>query len=81
MDKYDFQFEEVLNGNDSMFTYQVGFFANNIKVIQDKLYVYTVNPSSISHKRYSPEVRLSILCNIMKNKAFYEFVGHKDWGN
>lgn len=77
---YGFCFEEVPNGNDSMFTYQVGYFANEIKVISNKLYVYTFNPNSLTHKKHSSSLYLSYLKNIKKNSAFYSFIGHSDWG-
>ena len=80
VDLYGFIFEEVPNGNDTMFSYQIGYFAQNIKVIPEKLYVYTTTPNSITRKRFTSDKCLSILSNIEKNKVFYDFIGHREWG-
>lgn len=79
VDKYNMVFEEVPNGNDIMFTYLVGFFSQNIKVIPDKLYVYTLNRGSITHAKNSTPRLLSYLRNMKKQLTFCEFIGHKEW--
>ena len=79
IDNYNILFEEVPNGNDTMFSYQVGFFAKKLEVISDKLYIYTMNRKSITHRRRTSAILLSYLCNQRKQMRFSEFVGHKEW--
>lgn len=79
VESYGFRFEEVPRGNDTMFTYQVGYFSNRVRVLKDKLYVYTVNSVSISHKRLSAKLCLATLCNIYKNESFNSYIGHVEW--
>jgi glycosyltransferase involved in cell wall biosynthesis len=80
IDRYNIVFEEIANGNDVMFSFLVGYFARNIKVIPNKLYVYTMNRKSITHvKRTTPRL-LCYLCNRKKQITFCEFIGHKEWG-
>lgn len=77
--KYGILFEEVPNGNDTMFTYQVGSVCKEFSVIHDKLYIYTINPNSITHRRHTVALYLSNICNIKKNIAFYKYIGHEEW--
>lgn len=81
VNKMGFHFEEVPNGNDTMFTYQVGYFSTKIHVLNHKLYVYTYNRKSITNKKHSKQQFLSNLCNIKKNESFMHFIGHDEWSS
>lgn len=81
VDKHHISFEECPNGNDIWYTYQVGYFSRKIKVIPDKLYVYTMNRHSITHKRRSEKAVISYLSNMKKQRQFFRFLGHEEWCN
>lgn len=72
-------FEEVPKGNDTFFTYQVGFFARQIAVEREKLYVYTFNPDGITNGKKSKEIYLNQLRNRMKSDEFFRFILHPEW--
>ena len=80
IDKYNICFEEVAQGNDAMFSFLVGYYADKIDVIQQKLYVYTYTTNSITtRKKRSDELLLCGLENYFKQKQFLKKVGHSDW--
>lgn len=80
IDKYDICFEEVAQGNDAMFSFLVGYYADKIYVIPQKLYVYTLTQNSITtKKKKSDELLLCGLENYFKQKQFLKKVGHSDW--
>lgn len=80
IDKYNICFEEVAQGNDAMFSFLVGYYADKIYVIPQKLYVYTLTPNSITtKKKKSEDLLLCGLENYFKQKQFLKKVGHSDW--
>ena len=76
---YGFSFEEVPNGNDAMFSYQIGYFSNKIEVVHNKLYVYTINTHSITHSHCTVKSQTSYLSNKMKQMQFYKYIGRQNW--
>ena len=78
MNAYHIRFEDVILGNDVWFSYQVGFFAKKIKVISNRLYVYTINSNSISFHRTVAKDVVQIE-TYAKQNAFFDFIGHPEW--
>lgn len=72
------QFEDVILGNDVWFSYQVGYYAKKIKVINNRLYVYTINSNSISFHRTVAKDVVQIETYVKQN-AFFDFIGHPEW--
>lgn len=68
----NFVFDEIPVGNDAMFCLKASYHSKNIKIIKDKLYVYTNdNKSSITLKKMSLGRKLNYLkINIRINKFF-----------
>ena len=73
------QFEEVLQGNDAMFSYMVGYFAKNIKVIPHNLYTYTYTENSITTRKKNKSMYLCTWENYFKQKQFLSFIGEKQY--
>ncbi len=72
---YGLFYDEVKKGNDVKFSYLSAYFARNIEVIKDRLYVYTFNKNSITHSQRSITGSLDIRLNESKSKAFLNFIG------
>lgn len=80
VNKYRIHFEETPNGNDIFFSMSVGYFAKNIMVEKDVLYVYLKNENSLVNSKNKPVS--SHICKIIHNiqlNSFYSFVGHPEW--
>ena len=75
------EFEEVKQGNDTMFTLQVGYYSKRRIIINERLYYYTLTPNSITQKKWRTEDYLLSIENLMKKNKFLEAVGldkHKE---
>lgn len=72
------QFEDVILGNDVWYSYQVGYFAKKVEVLDKRLYVYTINSNSISFHRTVAKDVVQIE-NYVKQNAFFDFIGHPEW--
>lgn len=77
--KHNLEFEDVLQGNDCMFSYMAGYFARKIKVISDVVYVYTYASNSITTSKFTNKSLLCSLTNQIKQRSFLKFVGHVEW--
>lgn len=71
-------FEEVIQGNDIWFTYQVGFFAQSVLLEPSRVYNYTRNRNGITSNK-SIERCLAELESTMKMNEFYKFINHREW--
>lgn len=78
LDRHHIQFEDVILGNDVWYSYQVGYFAKKIEVLDKRLYVYTINANSISFHRTVAKDVVQIETYVKQN-AFFEFIGHPEW--
>ncbi len=78
LDRYHIQFEDVILGNDVWYSYQVGYFARNVDVLDKRLYVYTINANSISFHRTVAKDVVQIETYVKQN-AFFDFIGHPEW--
>lgn len=77
---HDIHFEEVLNGNDIFFSYQVGFFSKNYCVDKNVLYYYVEHKKSITNKkRNSDEYYLCNLKHRVQCREFFKMIGHPKW--
>jgi len=72
-------FEEVLQGNDTMFSFMLGYFVNNFGIEKEKLYVYTYTENSITSGKMNSNKHLCGWKNYFKKKSFLTFVGKKEW--
>lgn len=73
-------FEETPNGNDIFFSMSVGYFAKEISVVKEALYVYLKNENSLVNSKNKPFS--SHLCKITHSiqlNCFYNFIGHPEW--
>jgi len=77
--KYGIQFEEVEQGNDTMFSYMVGYFAKNIKVIPMDLYTYTYTENSITTRKKNMVHYHCGVLNYFKQAKFLRFVGKPEY--
>lgn len=75
---YHIQFEDVILGNDVWYSYQVGYFAKKVEVLDKQLYVYTINSNSISFHRTVAKDVVQIETYVKQN-AFFDFIGHPEW--
>ena len=72
------QFEDVILGNDVWYSYQVGYFARKVEVLDKRLYVYTINSNSISFHRTVAKDVVQIETYVKQN-AFFNYIGHPEW--
>lgn len=73
-------FEEVIKGNDTLFSFLTGYLAQNIAVDHRSLYVLTYHKESMSFTKKRPiESYLCPLESKLKINAFLDFVGHPEW--
>ena len=72
------QFEDVILGNDVWYSYQVGYFAKKVEVLDKRLYVYTINSNSISFNRTVAKDVVQIETYVKQN-AFFDYIGHPEW--
>jgi len=78
IDKYHISFEDVILGNDLWYSYQVGYFAKKVEVVNKRLYIYTVNANSISFHRTVAKDVVQIEAYVKQN-SFFRFIGRPDW--
>lgn len=72
-------FEDVIQGNDMMFSFLVGYFSRKIEVEKKKLYIYTYTYNSITTTKMSQIKHLCGWKNYYKKKYFLTFIGKKEW--
>ncbi|MHC9000333.1 glycosyltransferase family 2 protein [Enterococcus bulliens] len=67
-------FSETLKHNDTIFSQLVGYYAQNIEVVNDNIYVVQNNNNSISHKITAPylfdAVKISAESIVLKRKLY-----------
>ena len=78
IDKYHIYFEDVILGNDIWYSYQVGFFAKKIEVINDRLYIYCIHSKSTTFHRTVAKDVVQIETYVKQN-AFFDYIGHPEW--
>lgn len=74
-------FEEVINGNDMFFSFQVGYWSENVEFVNTPLYYYEVSTvgSMTNTKRYGDDYYLCRLNHWFQTNEFYRFINHQNW--
>ena len=78
--KWNISFEEVPKGNDTFYSYCVGYFASKIKIDKRVVYVYTFTRNSLTTQQKDASKWLCDLKNYYKQKTFLSFVGCQHLG-
>ncbi|WP_295940081.1 glycosyltransferase family 2 protein [uncultured Alistipes sp.] len=73
--RHKIRFEEPKVNIDVFFSFQVGLFEENFKVIDDELYCITVNPGSITFVKRSVEREFEFYKMSLKRNGFYRKMG------
>ena len=79
IEEHNISFEEVPNGNDILFTLSVGFYAKNVAVVREPLYVYLRNKNSILTSKENVSGAFCRLEHLIKLNYFHAFIGHPEW--
>ena len=77
MKKYGIRWEECRINIDRMYSYQVGLYAQKIKVIPDVLYNWVENEGSITRKKRNIEREFQFYLAVQKKNGFFEAIGMK----
>lgn len=77
--QYDISFESAMSGNDTLFTFVTSYFAQNIAIINRKLYTYSYIQNSITFINRSVFETYEALKQYLKYKAFLAFIGQKKY--
>lgn len=81
IERHDITFEEVVNGNDCLFSILVGYFTNNISVIPMRLYNYIRTTESITTKKKTIKELQCRVDHMVKHNAFNLWIGHPEWNH
>lgn len=73
------EYEEVINGNDLLFSLLIGYKADRIIVVKERLYNYVKTSGSIGTRKQSVSDIMCRITHIVKNNYFNEYIGHKEW--
>lgn len=76
---YRMFFEEVVNGNDLLFSFFVGQFAKKTQVDKRSIYVYLMNNLGLTKSKASIDVLLCRYVHIIKHNALNNYWGYRDW--
>ena len=77
--KNGFQFEEVPNGNDILFSMSIGCGTDKIEVIKQPLYVYLRNKNSLTQKKATEAEAFCVILHTIQLNHFYKSIGHTEW--
>ena len=72
-------FEEVVNGNDILFSMMAGYFTDNIMVEKSPIYVYLKNNNSILTSKETVNSALCRLTHLIKLNSFFVYINHSEW--
>lgn len=78
IEKYHIRFDEIPVGNDAMFSLMASNYARRFKIIQDKLYILTENPNSITYVPMSFERKMDYLRVNVRINDFMVKHGYSD---
>lgn len=78
IEEYHIRFDEIPVGNDAMFALMASDYTNKFKIIQDKLYVLTENPNSITYVPMSFERKMDYLKVNVRINDFMVKHGYND---
>ena len=77
--KYNIQFEEIIQGNDIFFSYQVGYYSKNIEIDIRYIYNYYFQDNTITNHNWNKEKCICYISNIYKTNKFKQFLGYNKW--
>lgn len=72
-------YEEVVNGNDVLFSLLLGYKVSKIIVVKERLYYYVKTSGSIGTRKQSVGDIICRITNIIKHNCFNGYIGHKEW--
>lgn len=72
-------FEEVVNGNDVLFSLFVAFYSQKVEVEPRKLYSYMRNADGLTGRNQSLSDIQCRVEHIIRHNAFNSYIGHPEW--
>lgn len=79
VEQHNMYFEEVVNGNDILFSTFIGYYSTDVVVEHKRLYCYIRSTNSLTSKRQSINEIKCRIDHIIQHNAFYRFIGHPEW--
>lgn len=76
---FQIHFEEIPKANDKYFSYQLGYFCRNYKVIDCCLYNYIFYKKSQTRSNWTEEKIRTYISNRYKSNGFMQYVNHPEW--
>ena len=76
---FQIHFEEIPKANDKYFSYQLGYFCRNYKVIDCCLYNYIFYKKSQTRSNWTEEKIRNYVYNRYKSNGFWQYVNHPEW--
>lgn len=73
--KYNIHYENCRVNIDVLYSILIGLNAKNYIVIPNKLYYFTENPDSITHKKRTVEREFQFYLQVQKRNGFYKAIG------
>lgn len=77
--KYKMYFEEVVNGNDILFSLFIGTKTTHFKICPSRLYFYIRNKESIGTKCQTYQDIMCRIIHIFKYNYLYKILGHNEY--
>lgn len=75
VERYNIRFEEVVNGNDYLFSVLIASFCSEFHVVDRVVYIYTFNTISLTNKKHF--TKKEIFCRLsflIKRKSFLDYI-------
>lgn len=77
VEKYSITFEEVKNGNDTMFSFNTCYHGKRYEITPDQLYCVTYRRGSITYSKRTMLDYYVKISGLLKRNAFYDALGYK----
>ncbi len=77
----DIQFEEVINGNDVLFSLLVAMKSTIIQVEPTRLYNYIRTPNSLGTRKPTVDSMVCRIIHKVKHSRFNSYIGHEEWNS
>lgn len=74
-------FEEVVNGNDVLFSLFVAYYSKEVAIESRKLYSYMRNTNGLTGRRQSLHDVQCRVEHIIRHNAFNSYIGHPEWNS
>ena len=79
IDRHCIFFEEVPQGNDVFYSFQVGYWGTSFKIESTPIYNYTRNTEGITRKKWKAKTAIIYLKRHKQFCNFYKFIDRPDW--